>query len=284
VHLEPAVLDSGALQTVGSKSSDLEIIHIKIPIPLLIEPIQGVVRRLLDIQSVGGTIHRSSDGSLVLLIHADSGETWKVTPDVLAFKNETSPAESKTTTPATQMPPAGSTGAGGAATSPKEHTTAVSQATDSSSSAKTGKTLSAVDSGNAKKENSVEPSEAPCDEEKKETDPLEVLIDKAAFDIANADPSFAALGLTKNWKAYTFFRSGLHRWDCFQSHQHQADLHEAIRYFRQSAEEDSQFAPAFYRLGIALQKAGDLDSAVQAFKQSVDANPNFVQAQTAEAQ
>ncbi len=64
--------------TALGKSEDLEFGPVKIPLGLLVAPIQGPMRWLLDVHLIDGSIQAEQHGHS-LLARSTTGETWKVT-------------------------------------------------------------------------------------------------------------------------------------------------------------------------------------------------------------
>jgi tetratricopeptide (TPR) repeat protein len=114
-------------------------------------------------------------------------------------------------------------------------------------------------------------------------DPADMLTDQLAFDVAASDPSFITAGLTNNWKAFRFFRSGLNHWNSYEPQQNPKELGEAIKCYREAIREDRKFVLANYRLGLALQRDGKPESAIRAFQESVTSNPDFIPAMSLQA-
>ena len=240
------ILDNGAMQAAIGKSTDINVGSVTIPVSILAEPIQRVVRGLFGIRVIGGSLHQSSDGKrYVVLINSGEGDTWRIsekTPEEQQAEDDAKLLET-----ATAARPEGSVAQVSEPDPDLEH-------------------------------------KPICEVPDDTGDNFEAMVDEAAFYIANSDPSFSAMGLTRDWKAYTKFHNGLRSWNCYQAYHHQSDLDEAIEQFRRAVHQDSTFAPAQYRLGLALQSAGDTDAAIQAFEDTYNSNSSLILARTAEAQ
>jgi tetratricopeptide (TPR) repeat protein len=81
-----SVGDSTTVSAALSKSPDLEIGGVKIPLGLLLTPVQGPIRRLLGVRAINASVHVDQRG-YSLLASSDAGETWKLTvsPDDHTF-------------------------------------------------------------------------------------------------------------------------------------------------------------------------------------------------------
>jgi hypothetical protein len=102
------------------------------------------------------------------------------------------------------------------------------------------------------------------------------LVEHLAFDIASSDPVFVDVGLTRNYRSFLYYRQGLRLWNDYESENDWASLQAAIACFREAANRDVRFAPAHYRLGIALQRDGQPRSAIEAFRASYSDGTPFV--------
>lgn len=107
---------------------------------------------------------------------------------------------------------------------------------------------------------------------------------RLAYQIASSDPSLTRVGFTSVWRAIPDFREGLARWRSFESTRNYKALSQSIRCFRGAIEKDPQFALAYYRLGLALEQDGQPGLAVEALRNSIQANPRFVAGHLALAQ
>jgi tetratricopeptide (TPR) repeat protein len=103
-----------------------------------------------------------------------------------------------------------------------------------------------------------------------------VLAERMAFEIAIRDPSFDILGMGKKWDGFKQVELGQESWDAYQARNDLDELTKAIKLFREATETDPDFALAYYRLGLALQKQGDSAGAVEALRGGVRANRHFV--------
>ena len=103
------------------------------------------------------------------------------------------------------------------------------------------------------------------------------LADELAFHILRRDSTLEP-ALTSSWGAFDHFRKGLAKWEEFERNQDSAVLAEAIQKFQDAIQKDSRFAFAHYHLGLAQQKAGQPSAAVDAFRTSIRADPNFIPA------
>src|ERR1700739_502195 len=279
-EIEAAILDNGALAGAIAKSSDLKLTpSVDIALPLITSPIQRLVQWAFNIRVVRGSLHKTAEGKHYLtLIESDRGDTWKVYGDIPTGK-PSQPAR----------PVIAAAGAEGQVASGTDNTTTVE------ANPTTGR--SSRETVNSEADSTMGPSSSddrPVCEVAHDSgvanngdamgDQLDDLIDEAAFRIASGDPAFIALGLTENWKAYRYFRTGLQYWNCYQAHQRWSDLQWAIAEYQKAVAEDQKFAPALYRLGLAFQGAGEPDIAIQAFRNALSANPAMIQARIAEAQ
>lgn len=73
-----SVGDSTNVSAALSKSPDLEIGGVKIPLGLLFTPVQGPIRRLLGVRAINASVQVDQHG-YSLLASSDAGETWKLT-------------------------------------------------------------------------------------------------------------------------------------------------------------------------------------------------------------
>lgn len=119
-------------------------------------------------------------------------------------------------------------------------------------------------------------------------DPVDDLIQTLAFDVASTDPAFVSSGMTKNRDAFRAFRTGVYYFGKVDLEQDPAaaaiDLSQAIECFNESEKHDRSFAPAEYRLGIALQREWQPSGAVSQFRASLQASPGFIPAALQQAQ
>jgi len=297
VQIQAAILDNGALAGAIAKGSDLRLTSVDIPLPLITSPIQRLVQWAFNIRVVRGSLHKTAEGKHYLtLIESDRGDSWKVYGEIPVTEG------SHPTNPAIGAPET----IGGRVTAPGNNAASVQNADapksgtrDNQKPATTGvvdkQQLGRGQTGASATQSSLDDS--PVCEVTASTgggigtwsgdptgDQLDELIDEAAFRIASADPAFIALGLTDNWKAYRYFRTGLQYWNCYQMYQHWSDLESSIAAYQRAVLEDRNFAPALYRLGLAFQAAGEPDIAIQAFKDALSANPGMIQARIAAAQ
>lgn len=109
-------------------------------------------------------------------------------------------------------------------------------------------------------------------------DTLSQGMEQIAFDIATGEPRFLSLGLSTDADAFRCFRAGLQSWNRYIAGQSPQDLSSAITMFQNAVKRDQQFALAYYRLGLCLQRAGQPGAAVVEFRASFQANPDFVPA------
>ncbi|WNG45857.1 tetratricopeptide repeat protein [Archangium minus] len=105
---------------------------------------------------------------------------------------------------------------------------------------------------------------------------LPILADRMALKILSEDPAWAGMGLTGSWEAFESYRLGMASWARFHEAQDYSALTQAIQNFWAAVHADPRFALAAYHLGLALQLNGDVDDAAQAFRDSVEANPQFI--------
>lgn len=74
-----AVLDTGAVQAALGKSEDIKLGKVVIPLSILVEPVQSLVRRTLNIHAVSGTLYTNENSSVPLIfLHSDRGDSWRV--------------------------------------------------------------------------------------------------------------------------------------------------------------------------------------------------------------
>ncbi len=106
-------------------------------------------------------------------------------------------------------------------------------------------------------------------------DTLGTLAKELAFKVVSTDPNVIALGMTKSWAAFQPFEAGLRAMEKFESGEFDS-LTKAIQWFQRATITDPKFALAFYRLGVALEYDGQPAAASEAFRASLNANPNFV--------
>jgi tetratricopeptide (TPR) repeat protein len=83
-----SVGDSTNVSAALSKSPDLEIGGVKIPLGLLLTPVQGPIRRLLGVRAINASVQVDQPG-YSLLANSDAGDTWKLTvsPDNISPAN-----------------------------------------------------------------------------------------------------------------------------------------------------------------------------------------------------
>lgn len=218
------------------KGDDLAVGGVKIPLSTFFGPLQNLVRGLLGIRTIGGSIDESSDGKrYVINANASDGTSWR---------RVTEPKPELKTDAPKAAPKAGDSTADAAAAA--RATSCVSR------------------------DNELH-------------DPIDDTIEKLAFDIASSDASYQAAGLTRNWAAFSEFRSGLTFWDCYDAGRKTEDLESAINSFRAAVELDQHFALAYYRLGTALQERQEPGAAVEAFRTSIAVNPSFIRGALVEA-
>ncbi|WNG35402.1 hypothetical protein F0U61_18305 [Archangium violaceum] len=105
---------------------------------------------------------------------------------------------------------------------------------------------------------------------------LPILADRMALKILSEDPTWAGMGLTGSWEAFESYRLGMASWARFHEAQDYNALTQAIQNFWAAVHADPHFALAAYHLGLALQLNGDVDDAAHAFRDSVEANPQFI--------
>lgn len=230
-QVRSAVLDSDAMRAALAKNDDLKVGSFTIPVSVVTDPVQRIVRWLLGIHVVSGTIHRGPGNTYIILISSSPGDSWRVPG-----------RDTMSSTVIATAPPAAQTTATGAESDPPD-----------------------------------------CERDTKTADPLDPIIDEVAFRIANNDPFFHSMGLTSSWPAYVYFRDGVRHWNCYEAESNSASLDGSIEDFRKAARLDPAFAPASYHLGLALESAGDLDAAIGAFQQTLANNPQFIQAEAAQA-
>jgi tetratricopeptide (TPR) repeat protein len=245
VRLLRASSDTSSIETAAAKSDELQIAGVKLPVTFFAAPIQRSIRSLLGTRVIAGTVRKSSDGSYMLLANSSTGETW------LELSRVPVPEENKS--------------------DGDKHPVSVG----SSSSSKTSAQASNSSPGECGFVDNFH-SDITAD-----------LIEKLAFDVASSEPSFISAGLTSNWDAFRYFRSGLAHWNSYQIQNTPArtdELQKAVVCFRRAVLLDRNFALADYRLGVAMQQDGQPNAAVEAFRESVEANPNFVPGASAEAQ
>jgi tetratricopeptide (TPR) repeat protein len=245
VRLLRAGSDTSSMQAAAAKSDDLQIAGLKLPIGFFAVPIQRTIRSMLGTRVIAGTVRKSSDGSYMILANSSTGKTWREFGAAPLTQEGNSKAQANT------VP------------------------TDVTSSSQGNATNSKSDSGG-------------CGfADNGHHDITNDLIDKLAFDVASSEPSFISTGLTKNWDAFRYFRAGLTHWNSYQIQQSSKrfdELREAVVCFREALHQDTNFALAYYRLGVAMQQDGQPNTAIEAFRESVDANPKFVPGASAAAQ
>ena len=124
------------------------------------------------------------------------------------------------------------------------------------------------------------PPPLPCDNAKPDVDgnDPEKIADQLAFDVASSDPWFAVRGLTRNWPAFVYFRSGLDFTHSYARENNHKDLAGAINCFEDAVSNDATFAPGFYWLGVALRYDHRPAAAIDAFQKALAADPDFVAA------
>jgi tetratricopeptide (TPR) repeat protein len=106
------------------------------------------------------------------------------------------------------------------------------------------------------------------------------LADDLALKILGTDPTLAP-ALTRSRQAFEPFQNALQQWRHFEARRDYAALTKAIEQFQEAIRADAGFAFAHYRLGLALQRDGQPEAAIRAFRASLTADPNFVPAYTA---
>jgi tetratricopeptide (TPR) repeat protein len=111
------------------------------------------------------------------------------------------------------------------------------------------------------------------------------LAEELAYKILVSQPSLVKMGMTSSWQALRHFRNGLAAWHQVEnSPEDYDDRITAIREFREAIKIDPKFALAYYKLGHALNKDYQPASAIEAFRSSVEVNPDFVAGRLALAQ
>ena len=204
--------------TALGKSDDLTVGNVKIPLSLLVAPIQGPIQWLLGVHLINGSLQAEQQG-YSLLASSTAGETWKV----------------------------------------------IWLPTDS-----------------AQQVTSISPScrRLPAMPTISPHDIVASLANEFAFKIMLTDPTLAPT-MTKSWEAFQFFKAGLKHWKEFEAQQDVKVLHCAIALFREATARDAGFAFAYYRLGLALQRAGQPVRAAKAFQAGLKADSTFVPASIA---
>lgn len=69
----------GSVDAAISRSPDLEFGNTKIPLSLLVSPIQVPMRKLLGVRVISGSLHTDRDG-YTLLASSTTGEAWRTEP------------------------------------------------------------------------------------------------------------------------------------------------------------------------------------------------------------
>lgn len=269
--------EAHTVEIATSKAGDLKIANMDIPLGAFVTPIQRIVRSLMGVRVVTGTVSRAPDGGYRVRASASDGQTWSgnagATPvpaggpgtgDDLApalacgsealSEGDAAPAAASPTQP---LPPATSP-----ATSPARP--AAPSAAPAAASAAPAAALPA----------------APRDGSH---DAIQQLVERLAFDIASSDPSFLGGGMTKDWQAFRYFRLGLRQWRAFEARQDRVALAHAVRFFRAAMGCDHGFTMASYRLGIAMRAQGRPAAALAAFRAGGEGGARFVPAALEEA-
>jgi len=78
LHLLQAESDSSGLGAAIPKGEDIEVAHIRIPLTFLVGPIQRLVRSVIAVRVVSGSVQRTPDGHYVALANSSAGESWRV--------------------------------------------------------------------------------------------------------------------------------------------------------------------------------------------------------------
>jgi hypothetical protein len=276
--LSATASDSG-VESAVAKSDDVTIAGVKIQLGFFIRPIQSIIDGFLGIRVVTGSLRKSGDQYTVLLNSSD-GWSWKersespaLAPDKSAADSTSSEGRSKNQTAKSNRPTDAKTGGdtnSGKTTNEVPNTKPVVKPTRP------------VD---LKPAADMNPPFA-CPLQESPTDTVEGLIQELAFDVASTDPAFVAAGMTKKPKAFWAFHTGLEYWskvDLDRNPVAEDDLKTAVACFRLSEREDRTFAPAEYRLGVALLRQWQAGAAVAKFRASLEGNPEFVPAALLEA-
>src|SRR5262249_27015082 len=82
-------------------------------------------------------------------------------------------------------------------------------------------------------------------------------------------------GMTENWDALVHFRNGLDDWKAYTVGD-QDRLMEAIDHFKAAVQKDTQFALAYYRLGLAYREDNQPSLAIKHLRKSIEVRPDFV--------
>lgn len=234
-----------------AKSDDLTVGGIKIPVKLLVGPIQDLTRSLLGIRVIRGSVQTTTDGKrYVVTANASDGTSWRefslAAPEAVQGSN------------------AANTDSGG-------------QQKKEGAAAKTANTKS------GETQTAPPPPDCPADDVN-QGDRITELVERLAFDIASSDPKLLAAGITRSRPAFEQFRSGLAFWNRYDTARKPEYLGCAIKSFRAAVGLDQKFALAYYRLGIAMQEDGQPEAAVEAFRSSVATNPSFVRGALSQAE
>jgi tetratricopeptide (TPR) repeat protein len=266
VRLLSAGTDSSLSSSVA-QSGDLELGGVKVPLAFLATPVQLLVRKLLHIKVIDGTVRQVSPGLYTVTFNSNYGKSWVESARAPA-PDSASPAEPDPA--AEKAPPA------------KEDKSTTAKTNAPAKPVKGSKTTTPKRAAN--KAPTAPPKETPAESETRcspaepAKDPLAKGIETIAFDIAAGEPTFLALGLSQDADAFSCFRAGLESWNKFIAGESPPDLDAASKLFQAATTKDHGFALAYYRLGLCLQRDGKPGAAVDEFRASYKANPDFIPA------
>lgn len=83
---------------------------------------------------------------------------------------------------------------------------------------------------------------------------LPALVKELSFVMISSSESLQRYGLTNNWEAFKSFQQGIRKIQEYESKGDSDALMEAVQAFKDATLEDTNFALAYYRLGLALQQ------------------------------
>lgn len=276
---------AGSVDVTLAQKSDIEIPGVKIPLGLLVAPIQRPMRWLLGVRMIDGSVQVDRD-AYKLLVSSSGGETWVASfpqPHTevnvivqyfdrsqqrqtvpLVFGESLLAQQPGVITSTTVLPNetaklnvrrAGSIGA---------EQVSVSLAPESADGV-TGPIFFVMDDNGV-----IQVVNNPT-----RADAVDALADEIAFKIISSNSTLAATGMTNSWEAFLPFKQGLDSYQRFSELGDMDALTRSIAHFRTATQKDPTFALAQYRLGLALERDGQPGAAATAFRASLANNPRF---------
>jgi tetratricopeptide (TPR) repeat protein len=102
------------------------------------------------------------------------------------------------------------------------------------------------------------------------------LVEQMAFLMLSSEESLQNYGLTKDWRAFLSFRTGVKDIQSYETKHDYDALASGIESFRTATLEDPDFALAYYRLGLALQQNRQPWQAEDALRMGLTLNPESI--------